>query len=59
MKKHRQELLDELFVIAAELEAREISANSIFEKYRGVGYIYLCDRGIRIFEELKKNEDDK
>lgn len=58
MKKTRQELIDELFTTASELEARELSANCIFEKYFGTSYVDLCNRGIEIFEELKKNEDD-
>lgn len=31
MKKTRQELIDELFTIVSELEARELSANCIFK----------------------------
>ena len=59
MKKTRQELIDELCIISAELEARDISANSIFEKYNGTSYVDLCDKGIKLFEELKKSEIDE
>ena len=52
----RIEIIDELFTIASELEARELSANCIFEKYFGNSYDELCDKGIKLFEELKKNE---
>jgi hypothetical protein len=50
------ELIDKLFQLVEELEARSISANSIFEELHGVSWINVCDRGIKLFEELKKDE---
>lgn len=45
------ELADELLNVVTELHCREVSNNTI--KYRGVGYVELCDRAIKILEILR------
>lgn len=55
----RLDLIDEVLDIGVELDARELGGNCILEKYLGTSYVDLCDKGIKIFEELKKNEIDE
>ena len=45
------DLADELLNVVAELHCREVSNNMIM--YRGVGYVELCDRAIKILEILR------
>lgn len=52
----RLDIIDEVLDIGVELEARELGGNCILEKYFGTSYVDLCNRGIEIFEELKKND---
>ena len=46
-------IINELFDIVEEFDARNISCNSVFEKFHGTGWIELCDKGIKLFEQLK------
>lgn len=47
------EIVKELFEIATELDARNIGANSVIEKFHGVGLTDLCEKGIELFEKIK------
>ena len=55
-KKDSVTIIDELWQIVEELEARDISANSIYENLHGVSWIELCDKGIKLFNALKTVE---
>jgi hypothetical protein len=46
-----EELADELLNVVTELHCREVSNNMI--KYRGIGYVELCNRAIKILEILR------
>ena len=48
-----EDCINELFEIVTELDARNISSNSVHEKFHGVGWVELCDKGIKLFEQLK------
>jgi hypothetical protein len=44
-----------LLEIATELDARELSSNSVISDLQGVGWKDLCDKGIEILKLLKGN----
>ena len=56
MKSHKKdsEIIEELFRIVTELDARECSSNSVFQEYHNTGWRELCDNAIRLFENLKQ-----
>ncbi len=54
--QHRVErdyLLDDLYNIAVELDARETSNNCVVDNLQQFGWNELCDKGIKILEKLK------
>ena len=53
-KKDSVTIIDELWQIVEELEARDISANSIHENLHGVSWTELCNKGVKLFKQLKK-----
>ena len=52
-KKDSVTIIDELFQIVEELDARDVSANSIHENLQGVSWVELCNKGIKLFKSLK------
>lgn len=51
---NEQIIIEELYKVLAELEAREIGANMIFEEYFGCSWLDLCEKGIKLFRRLEK-----
>lgn len=51
--KEVDQIIDELFDISTELDARNIGGNSVIEKFQGVGWTELCEMGISLFEKIK------
>ena len=47
-------MLDDLYDIAVELDARETSNNCVVDRLQSFGWNELCDKGIEILEKLKK-----
>ena len=47
------EELDELFDIFTEIEARYSSYNLVIPKYKNLSWIELCNKGIKLLEELR------
>ena len=55
IKEHNTDkIIDELFLVMTELDARNCSSNSVIEKYQGTYWKELCDIGIKLLEVLKK-----
>lgn len=55
VKEHdTDKIIDELFLVMTELDARNCSSNSVIEKYQGTYWKELCDIGIKLLEVLKK-----
>lgn len=48
-----REIMEKLFRVTTELDAREYSSNSIIQEYQSVSWNELCDIGINLFEQLK------
>lgn len=48
-----REIMEKLFHVTTELDAREYSSNSVIQEYQGVSWNELCDIGINLFEQLK------
>lgn len=46
-------IIEELFRILTELDARESSGNCVIPELTGVGWVGLCDNAIRLLEQLK------
>ncbi len=55
-KKDSVTIIDELFQIVEEFDARDTSGNSIYENLHGVSWIELCNKGIKLFKALKTVE---
>lgn len=51
--KARALLIDDLYNIAVELDAREFSNNCVVDRLQQFGWNELCDKGIEILEKLK------
>lgn len=47
-------IIEQLFDIVTELDARDCSSNSIISDLHGVSWDTLCDMGINLFNRLKK-----
>lgn len=54
--ENRIRMIDDLFDIATEIDARETSCNCVIEKLQGISWEELCDKGIEILEKLKVNK---
>lgn len=54
-----EEAITMLIRLLTELEAREISFNCIVDEYIGVPWNELCDKGIKLFEYLKSDQNTK
>lgn len=48
------EIIGALFDIATELDARNIGANSVIEKFHGVDWTELCEKGIKLLWKIKQ-----
>ena len=46
-------MIDDLYDIAVELDAREVSNNCVVDNLQQFGWNELCDKGIAILENLK------
>lgn len=53
MELRESKIIEQLFRVATELDARECSLNSVMQEYHGVGWKDLCDIGIELFKQLK------
>lgn len=51
---NEQLIIEELYEILVELEARELGANMVIEKYFGKSWLDLCEHGIKLFRRLKR-----
>lgn len=49
----RIRMIDDLYDIAVELDARETSNNCVVDRLQQFGWDELCDKGIEILEKLK------
>ena len=49
----RIRMIDDLYDIAVELDAREASNNCVVDHLQQFGWNELCDKGIEILENLK------
>ena len=50
----KSKIIEQLFIIVTELDARECSNNSIASCFHGISWETLCNMGINLFEQLKK-----
>lgn len=46
-------IIEQLFIIVTELDARDCSNNSIASCFHGISWETLCNMGINLFEQLK------
>ena len=46
-------IINQLFDIATELDARNIGANCVIPELTGVGWTDLCEMGIELFKQIK------
>ena len=51
--ENRARMIDDLYNIAVELDAREFSNNCVVDNLQQFGWNELCDRGIELLEKLK------
>lgn len=51
--KARASMIDDLYNIAVELDAREFSNNCVVDTLQQFGWNELCNKGIEILEKLK------
>ena len=51
--KARASMIDDLYNIAVELDAREFSNNCVVDNLQQFGWNELCNKGIEILEKLK------
>ena len=49
-----EKIIDRLYLILAELDARESGGNCIIRELLAKGWDELCDEGISLFEQLKQ-----
>lgn len=49
----RIRMIDDLYDITTEIDARETSCNCVIEKLQGLSWEELCNKGIEILEKLK------
>jgi len=47
------EIIEKLFRVVTEFDARECSFNSVMSEYHVTGWNELCDIGIELFQRLK------
>lgn len=47
-------IIDQLFDIVTELDARNISANCVIPELTGIGWTELCEKGIELLWQIKK-----
>ena len=53
METRESKVIEQLFRVVTELDARDCGCNSIISEYHGTGWKELCDVGIELFEQLK------
>lgn len=46
-------IINKLYEIVQELDARNISANCVIPELTGIGWTELCEIGIELFEQIK------
>lgn len=52
--KNEGEIIEKLFKVMTEFDARWFSSNSVIQEYQGAGWKELCDIGIDLFRRLKE-----
>ena len=53
MDTKESKIIDQLYRIVTELDARECSSNLVISEYETTGWKELCDIGIELFAQLK------
>lgn len=53
MDMDNEKIIETLYRVLNELEARECSGNSVITEYHGTGWKDLCGIGIELFIKLK------
>lgn len=51
--REKEVILDKLYNIVVELDARETSNNCVVDNLQQFGWNELCDDGIKLFKKLK------
>ena len=54
-----EEKLKKIYDITMELFARETSSNCVVQDLINKSWVELCDEGIRLFQELKEQSNEK
>lgn len=52
-KSKESEIIEKLFRILTELDARESSCNCVISELIGASWVKLCDDAIELLEQLK------
>ena len=47
-------IIEQLFIIITELDARDCSSNSVESSLHGISWDALCNMGIDLFNQLKQ-----
>lgn len=55
---NRLRMLDDLYNIAVELDARETSSNLVVDNFSGLSWDELCDKGIELLTKLKERWEE-
>lgn len=53
MGNRRLKIIDGIFSIMSELDARESTGNILVREYQNIGWDELCDNVIKLIQELK------
>lgn len=51
-------MLDDLYDIAVELDARETTSNCVVDSLTSLSYHEICDKGIDILQKLKERYEE-
>lgn len=54
----RQNIIDELFMVATELDAREFSSNCVIPELQALSWAELCDKGIALLQKIKNGWEE-
>lgn len=57
--ENRLRMLDDLYNIAVELDARERTSNCVISSLLSLSWDEVCDKGIEVITELKKGWKEK
>lgn len=56
--ENRLRMLDDLYNIAVELDARETTSNCVVDSLTSLSWDEICDRGIEILQKLKERYEE-